>query len=79
MPANTTVMMDDTEFSVSSDLLIHRSMLTELINETAKLKGSSVTRDLPTEKLNKLVHTLHWNVKDGARLLPMLDRVCIYY
>lgn len=76
LPTNGAMMANDAEFSVSSDLLISRPMLTELINEAAKLKGSTVTRELPVSKLNKLMNVLHWNVRDGAKLIPIMDQVC---
>ena len=75
-------MADDAEFSVSSDLLIPRSLLGELINETGKLKASYVTRDIPGDKLTKLMHVLHWNVRDGCKLIPTMDQVntiCLVY
>jgi len=75
LPTTTSLSVNDMEFSVSNELLIPRSLLTDLINETAKLKGSLVTKDLPSDKLNKLMNVLHWNVRDGSRLIPMMDQV----
>ena len=79
MPATVTLLGDETEFSISSDILVARSMLSDLIHETAKLKGSTVTRDIPIDKLTRLMNILHWNVRDGAKLTPLLDQVGATY
>ena len=79
MPATVTLLGDETEFSISSDILVARSMLSDLIHETAKLKGSTVTRDIPIDKLTRLMNILHWNVRDGAKLTPLLDQVGAKY
>lgn len=77
MPTSVNLMSDDTELTISSDILIARSMLSDLIHEAAKLKESSATKEVPREKLNRLMNILHWNVRDGAKLVPMVDQVII--
>jgi len=66
----STDSQDTGEVSIPDEVRVPKHMLTELINETAKLKESDVTRQVPVEKLGKLMLVLFWNVKDGSKLVP---------
>lgn len=77
LPTTTTAFGDDTQLSYSSEILISHSMLSDLINEAAKLKDTSVTREVPPERLSKLMLILQWNVRDAAKLVPHNEQVPI--
>lgn len=53
-------------------------MLSDLVNEAAKLKDTPATREIPTEKLSQLLIVLQWNIRDGAKLIPMAEQACDY-
>lgn len=60
-------------------------MLSDLINESAKLKDTDVTREAPSDRLSKLMLILQWNVRDAAKLVPLNEQVlhsysyCMYH
>lgn len=75
LPKTTAAFTDDTDHDLASDILVSRSMLSDLINEAAKLKDTPATREVPKERLSKLLVILQWNVRDGAKLVPMAEQV----
>lgn len=79
LPTTTTAFNDDIEITSITDILISRNMLTELVNEAAKLKDTPATKEIPVEKLAKLMLLLQWNVRDGAKLVPMKEDVSPTY
>ncbi|XP_071811222.1 nipped-B-like protein isoform X2 [Apostichopus japonicus] len=61
---------EDDDDECSPDLLISKSLLSELVSEAAKLKSMSVMHQLPKDKLVRLLNILERNIRDGTKLQP---------
>ena len=52
--------------------MIGKSQLSDMVSEAAKLKAQGLLNQMPQDKLVKLLNILHWNIRDGAKILPGL-------
>ena len=60
---------------VPPEYLIPKHELTTLCTEAAKLKSAGAMAVVPTERLVRLMHILEKNIRDGAKVTPMVDEV----
>jgi len=70
------IELDDDE-AVSEDLLIPKHQLSEICSEAAKLKTLGAMEAIPTEKLIRLLNILEKNIREGCKVTPLADGVCI--
>ncbi|KYN03047.1 Nipped-B-like protein [Cyphomyrmex costatus] len=64
-------MEDDGE--VLAEMLIPKYQLHDLCTEAAKLKTLGAMESIPTDKLVRLLNILEKNIRDGARVSPLVD------
>ncbi|XP_032683463.1 nipped-B-like protein B [Odontomachus brunneus] len=64
-------MEDDGD--VSPEMLIPKYQLHDLCTEAAKLKTLGAMESIPTDKLVRLLNILEKNIRDGARVSPLVD------
>lgn len=64
----------DDDIELPPDSLAPRHIVTELCSEAAKLKSTGITNQMPHQKIVSLVNVLLWNIKDGRKLLPLLNQ-----
>lgn len=62
---------DDGE--VLPEMLIPKYQLHDLCTEAAKLKTLGAMESIPTDKLVRLLNILEKNIRDGARVSPLVD------
>ncbi|XP_011162690.1 nipped-B-like protein B [Solenopsis invicta] len=62
---------DDGE--VIPEMLIPKYQLHDLCTEAAKLKTLGAMESIPTDKLVRLLNILEKNIRDGARVSPLVD------
>lgn len=65
------------EEEIPAEVLIAKSLLTDLCSEAQKLKVMRAMNRVPIKMLVKLIGILEKNIKDGARLMPLIDEVKI--
>ena len=65
----------DEEGDVPQEYLIPKHELITLCTEAAKLKSAGAMAVVPTERLVRLMHILEKNIRDGAKVTPMVDEV----
>lgn len=64
-------MEDDGD--VPPEMLIPKYQLHDLCTEAAKLKTLGAMESIPTDKLVRLLNILEKNIRDGARVSPLVD------
>lgn len=65
----------DEEGDVPQEYLIPKYELAELCSETAKLKSLGAMSLVPPERLVRLLNILEKNIRDGAKVTPIVDEV----
>lgn len=60
---------------VPQEYLIPKYELTDLCSETAKLKSLGAMAIVPPERLVRLLNILEKNIRDGAKVTPIVDEV----
>ncbi|KYM86618.1 Nipped-B-like protein [Atta colombica] len=68
----TNVEMED-DGEVLAEMLIPKYQLHDLCTEAAKLKTLGAMESIPTDKLIRLLNILEKNIRDGARVSPLVD------
>ncbi|KAI8510205.1 hypothetical protein Bbelb_126330 [Branchiostoma belcheri] len=63
---------DDDDDEIPADSLIPKAVLSELCGEAAKLKSMGVMNQVAAERLVRLMNILERNIRDGAKLQPLL-------
>lgn len=58
---------------VPSEILIPKYQLHDLCTEAAKLKTLGAMESIPTDRLVRLLNILEKNIRDGARVSPLVD------
>ncbi|EFN76684.1 Nipped-B-like protein [Harpegnathos saltator] len=58
---------------VPPEMLIPKYQLHDLCTEAAKLKTQGAMESIPTDKLVRLLNILEKNIRDGARVSPLVD------
>ncbi|EZA57826.1 Nipped-B-like protein [Ooceraea biroi] len=58
---------------VSPEMLIPKYQLHDLCTEAAKLKTLGAMESIPTDRLVRLLNILEKNIRDGARVSPLVD------
>ncbi|XP_050460754.1 nipped-B-like protein B [Cataglyphis hispanica] len=58
---------------VPPEILIPKYQLHDLCTEAAKLKTLGAMESIPTDKLVRLLNILEKNIRDGARVSPLVD------
>ncbi|XP_014483167.1 PREDICTED: nipped-B-like protein B [Dinoponera quadriceps] len=58
---------------VPPEMLIPKYQLHDLCTEAAKLKTLGAMESIPTDKLVRLLNILEKNIRDGARVSPLVD------
>lgn len=58
---------------VPPEMLIPKYQLNELCTEAAKLKTLGAMESIPTDRLVRLLNILEKNIRDGARVSPLVD------
>lgn len=66
---------------VPQEYLIPKYELADLCSEAAKLKSLGAMAIVPPERLVRLLNILEKNIRDGAKVTPIVDEVsnCLYY
>ncbi|CAH1242792.1 NIPBL [Branchiostoma lanceolatum] len=64
--------VDDDDDEIPADSLISKTVLSELCGEAAKLKSMGVMNQVAAERLVRLMNILERNIRDGAKLQPLL-------
>ncbi|XP_020300798.1 nipped-B-like protein A [Pseudomyrmex gracilis] len=58
---------------VPPEMLIPKYQLHDLCTEAAKLKSLGAMESIPTDRLVRLLNILEKNIRDGARVTPLVD------
>ena len=61
------------ECDVPTEFLIGKLELENLCNESAKLKSAGAMALVPPERLVRLLNILEKNIRDGAKVTPIVD------
>lgn len=67
----------DEDGNVPSELLLSKTQLNELCSEAAKLKALGAMEAMPTDKIVRLLNLLEINIRDGCKVTPLADPVCV--
>lgn len=70
-----TPLPTEEDGDVPPEYLIPKYELITLCTEAAKLKSAGAMAVVPTERLVRLMHILEKNIRDGAKVTPMVDEV----
>ncbi|XP_072030780.1 nipped-B-like protein A isoform X2 [Amphiura filiformis] len=64
---------DEEEEQLDPDLLVGKSLLSELVSESAKLKSMGVMNKMPHDRLVRLLNILERNIRDGTKINPNMQ------
>ena len=64
---------NDGNIELPQEILINKYALQELSNETAKLKSMGAMESISVERLVKLLTVLELNIRDGAKVCPIVN------
>ena len=64
---------NDGEIELPPEILIPKYQLQDLAYETAKLKSMGAMQDIGVDRLVKLLTVLELNIRDGAKIVPIIN------
>ncbi|CAE1178724.1 SCC2 [Acanthosepion pharaonis] len=65
---------NDDDVECPPESLISKQVMSEICSEAAKLKSMGVFNQIPADKLVRLLTILQWNVRDGIKLTPNINK-----
>lgn len=73
--SNSICFFTEEDGDVPQEYLIPKYELSDLCSEAAKLKSLGAMAIVPPERLVRLLNILEKNIRDGAKVTPIVDEV----